>query len=399
MSGNPFRPGAGHQPPFLAGRQKEKEDLARLLGQRIITENVVLMGLRGMGKTVLMDRFREDAEQQGWGWIGSDMSEAASVSEDSLALRLLADLASITSSVSIPIKMAHPIGFIAREEARQQKLTYQVLLAYYQIQPGLVADKLRGLLEWIWSLLQAGYADRGGIVLAYDEAQNLTDRAERDQYPLSTLLDVFQSIQKKGIPFMLMLTGLPTLFPKMVRARTFVERMFHVITLERLPDREAREAVTRPLATNGAGVCFSNAVVDWIVGFAVGYPYFLQYLAKEVFDGLARGGGETDIASLFECAANKLDMDFFQARLQNIPDRQRDFLRVVAHIENCDAEFTCKQIVALSKTMLAQPFKPSRANQILQSLSDAGLVFKNRFGRYAFAVPLLGEFIRRQEGA
>ena len=77
------------------------------------------------------------------------------------------------------------------------------------------------------------------MIFAYDEAQNLADSPARDQYPLSLLLDVFQSIQRKNIPFMLALTGLPTLFPKLVEARTFAERMFRVVTLDRLDEDDS----------------------------------------------------------------------------------------------------------------------------------------------------------------
>src|SRR5437868_1372172 len=96
---NPFRPGAGHMPPYLAGRQKEKEEFLRLLGQDVVLENMVLTGLRGVGKTVLLDTFKPLAIQRGWLWVGADLSESTSISEARIAVRLLADLAPLTSSV------------------------------------------------------------------------------------------------------------------------------------------------------------------------------------------------------------------------------------------------------------------------------------------------------------
>jgi hypothetical protein len=94
---NPFRPGAGHMPPYLAGRTFEHDEMKRLLGQKIILSNLVLTGLRGVGKTVLLETFKPLALQHGWLWVGQDLSEAASVSEETLATRLLADIALLTS--------------------------------------------------------------------------------------------------------------------------------------------------------------------------------------------------------------------------------------------------------------------------------------------------------------
>ena len=96
---NPFRPGAGHMPPYLAGRQKEKEEFLRLLDQEVVLENLVLTGLRGVGKTVLLDTFKPLAIERGWLWVGTDLSESTSISETRVAIRLMTDLAPLTSSV------------------------------------------------------------------------------------------------------------------------------------------------------------------------------------------------------------------------------------------------------------------------------------------------------------
>ncbi len=121
-------------------------------------------------------------------------------------------------------------------------------------------------------------------MLAYDEAQNLADQAERNQYPLSLLLDVFQSIQKKELPFLLVLTGLPTLFPKLVQARTFAERMFHVVTLGRLNEEECRQAITIPVKQVNCPVTINEPAIEAIINSSGGYPYFVQFLCREIYD-------------------------------------------------------------------------------------------------------------------
>src|SRR5712691_9212990 len=96
---NPFRPGAGHMPPYLAGRRKEKEEFLRLADQNLVLENMVLTGLRGVGKTVLLDTLKPLAIQRRWLWVGADLSESTSISESRVCVRLMADLAPLTSSV------------------------------------------------------------------------------------------------------------------------------------------------------------------------------------------------------------------------------------------------------------------------------------------------------------
>src|SRR5579871_2468470 len=228
---NPYRPGAGHMPPHLAGREAEYAEFDRLLGQETILDNMVLTGLRGVGKTVLLETFKPRAMAEGWLWAGTDLSEAVSVSEENLAIRLMADLSVITTSLVTVDNPGQTVGF-AGGQGNRVPLSYDVLVSVYTTTPGLVADRLKAVLEFAWHHLQPQPLHR--VIFAYDEAQNLSDNAAKNQYPLSVLLDVFQSIQKKNIPFMLVLTGLPTLFPKLVEARTFAERMFRVMFLDRL---------------------------------------------------------------------------------------------------------------------------------------------------------------------
>src|SRR5437660_9003413 len=120
---NPFRPGAGHMPPYLAGRQKEKEEFLRLLGQDVVLENLVLTGLRGVGKTVLLDTFKPLAIQQRWLWVGTDLSESTSISEARIAVRLMTDLAPLTSSIVLTQDLPS-IGFAHQSKRVDRRLNF-----------------------------------------------------------------------------------------------------------------------------------------------------------------------------------------------------------------------------------------------------------------------------------
>src|SRR5580704_11268554 len=96
---NPFRPGAAHMPPYFAGRTAERDQMKQLLEKRVALSNLVLTGLCGVGKTVLLETFKPFAQGNGWLWCGTDLSESASVTEKIIVTRILADVALVTSSL------------------------------------------------------------------------------------------------------------------------------------------------------------------------------------------------------------------------------------------------------------------------------------------------------------
>lgn len=391
---NPFRPGAGHPPPYLAGRAAEREEFRRLLGPSPILENPILTGLRGVGKTVLLESLKPDARRRGWLWAGSDLSEAASLSEDHLATRIAANLALITSGLALPTAKKRRAGAGGSGDA---PLTFEALLGIYRDTPGLPLDKFKQMLTTSWQAITTTRPEVRGIVFAYDEAQNLTNRPDREQFPLSLLIDAFQSLQRQGLPLLLALAGLPTLYPALAQARASSERMFRVLFLKRLNKRESEDAIRKPIEASDSPVRLSRVTVARIVEMSGGYPYFIQFICREVFDAsLQRQRTGRRPAVPAREIEQKLDDDFFSGRWSRTTDRQRALLWVIAHLETDGGEFTVQAVVEKAKALLDRPFSSSHTNQMLASLANQGLVFKNRHGRYSFAVPLLDRFIRRQ---
>ena len=395
---NPFRPGAGHRPPYLAGRKKERREFLQLLKQEVILSNLVLTGLRGVGKTVLLDAFKPLAVQKGWLWVGADLSESATVDEERLATRILTDVALATSNLVYDRKEVRHPGFGRQAELFDATLDYATLRAIYDGTRGLVADRLKATLTFVWRALGGSPKPPRGIVFAYDEAQNMADHAKKHEYPLSVMLDVFQSIQRQGAPFLLALTGLPTLFPKLVEARTYSERMFRVLFLNRLDPPDVREAIVRSIQEDDCPITFTEESIHRIGERSGGYPYFIQFICHETFDAFMSqiGTGSNNPSVPIDEITAKLDSDFFAGRWSRVTDRQRDLLYVVSRLDDPESEFSVQEIVALAKTLAVKGFSPSHASQILAALIKAGIVFKHRHGKYSFAVPLLGGFIRRQ---
>lgn len=395
---NPFRPGAGTQPLYLAGRSHEQTEFARALKQKDLTQNIIITGLRGVGKTVLLEHLKPLASQHGWLWTGNDWNEAAAVSEKDVATRLIVDLTAVLAPI-VSYKIEElPIGFVQQKtSSKARQLEFQDLWNIYNSTPGFDSDKIKAVLEYVATIISN--AKIRGIVFAYDEAQNLADKKDRGQFPLSLVVDVFSHLQKRnlGCQFLLIMTGLPTLITNLNEARTYTERMFHTLMLDRLSEDETKDAILKPIEISKSTLKFSVATINNIARESSGYPFLIQYICREVFDAwIGRMTvGEAPSVPMREITA-KLDLDFFAPRWNRATDRQQTFMQVIATLQEADGEFTIADITRASRELLKRAFTPSHATQLLGHLAEKGLIYRNRRGSYCFAVPLLVGFIHRQ---
>lgn len=392
---NPFRPGAGQKPPYLAGRQTEQNEFLKLLNQAPILQNLIITGLRGVGKTVLLDTLQPLALQNGWIWAGTDFSETATLSNKNLAIRLIADLSTVTSPFPLAVVDTKSIGFVKEADKMTITANYHSLMHIFNMTPGLDSDKLKAVLETIWGSVKNHVK---GIVLAYDEAQILRDHAGDKEFPLSLLLEVIVYLQKKQIPYLLVLTGLPTLLPNLVEARTYAERMFHIVHLNKLSEEESKLAILEPIKSKNSPAGFSPYAVQEIVKYSGGYPYFIQFLCRETFDSylLQMQLGIKEPTIFLSEIIRKLDTDFYAGRWDKITDKQKELMSLIANLPNAEEEFSLQDITMASKEKSKKPFSSSSINQLLNKLADSGLIYKFRHGKYSFAVPMLSEFIKRQ---
>ena len=175
--------------------------------------------------------------------------------------------------------------------------------------------------------------------------------------------------------------------------------MFRVMDLQSLSSDDSRDAILLPIQNSQGAVLLSDQSVDTIIEMSAGYPYFIQFICKEVYDAFIQRLDKGEAASVPASEIRqKLDSDFFAGRWARATDRQRDLMFVIASLQSREDEFTVLEIVEKSRELLDRPFSSSHTHQILTALSNQGLVFKNRHGKYSFAVPLLGAYIVRQMG-
>jgi hypothetical protein len=400
---NPYRPGAGHLPPFLAGRLDEQRFFKRMLHQSPVTENVLITGLRGVGKTVLVQHMRHLAELNDWLWVGNDLSESAALTEERLALRILTDLAAAIARKLAQTNTGGPAptsslrGRLDRmQQTEGDALAFDALKAHYEQAPGLPSDRLKAVLLRVTAFVQK--ARLGGIVLAYDEAQCLSDRAEHNEFPMSMLIESVAAMQKgEGLcPCLLILSGLPHVFDALTATRTYTERMFRVMTLDRLSRDDTWAALTTPLANLMPPLHASEKLLHKVCELTGGYPYLIQFFGSELVEQLLENGG-TLAAEQFPASStlDRLDAGLFAARWNRTTDRQREFLGLIAGRPNArSADFSATDI--LDQPNAAAEFGAATANQMLLALSDRGLIYRTRHGRYAFTVPMSEVMILRR---
>ena len=395
---NPFRPGAGQAPMYLAGRENEAKKFEKLLDQNPVLKNIILIGLRGVGKTALLKNLKSKADKKRWLWSGNDFDESINLSEEKICKRLVADLAVLLQPLSTRIEKKYAIGFLTKPQKKKVSISFNDLWNIFEVTPGLNGDKIKAVLRNVRNILVG--TEIKGIVFAYDEAHSLSGHTKSEEFPLSLLLDTFASLQQDNheIQILLVMTGLPILLPQLNETRTFSERMFDIFRLEQLSDKDSEQAIKKPMELAKSKITFSQEVVNSIVKMSGGYPYFIQYICKETFDswisqigsGIASHINEADILE-------KLDQGFFAARWESATDRQQEFMSVIAKLDTNDGEFTTHQVVEGSKKYLAKGFSASHATQMLGHLFKEGLVYRKKHGKYCFAVPFMSEFIKRQE--
>jgi uncharacterized glyoxalase superfamily protein PhnB len=165
----------------------------------------------------------------------------------------------------------------------------------------------------------------------------------------------------------------------------------------RLSPTESRDAIIKPIDYTKCPIVFNDASINLVIKESGGYPYFIQFMCREMYDVfLQRMSDGGDMGVPMEAITMKLDQDFFSGRWAKATDRQRELLAVIASLTHGQAEFTVQEVVEASNKHASDPFSSSHANQMLLSLANSGLVYKNRHGKYSFAFPLMGGFILRQ---
>jgi hypothetical protein len=393
---NPFRPGMGLDPPYLADRTAQLTRFDQYLtGFPGFPRNVRLTGLRGVGKTVLLQHYAALAEDRGWVVVRRECSEHLQ-SESTFALALVEDCrravehSSRTGALRVRSSTAarRALDLLGSLTISLEGVTLAVKpLSVAARQPGLLEDRLFQALELACEGAVEGR--RPGVLLCYDEAHVLYDTPRRRDYPLGLFLASVAHAQREGLPVMLVACGLPTLTDNLARAKSYSERMFQAEKLDALHPREATLAFARPLEAGDRRA--DDDVIAAVLKDTGGYPFHIQFFGALLWDAVPTLRAITlrDFQRQRPTILQALDHAFFDARLARTSSAERRVLRAVAAQGEGASIQSLLELLNLSNHGI-QP--------LVARLEGKGLLYRPERGCVAFTVPLFGDYLRRNAG-
>lgn len=388
---NPYRPGVGTKPLYLAGRDQARKRFRSVLrGAPELPANIRLTGLRGVGKTVLLREFGADAKELNWATASLELLPGHNTDEG-IADALGQAFAATRREVSRIHKLRGAVGAVARKTGTLGISWGEVQLTY---QPGTAIggdDLSKDLFDTVECVVRHGW---DGLVLLLDEAQVVRDETRATgEHPLSKLIASVSSLQKAELPVGLVLCGLPTLTGSLLKARSYTERMFRGEEIDSLGDEDAREAFVRPLTDTLVTV--EPGLAEQIVEEVEGYPYFVQLWGAELWDA-------ADVAEV-SCFTRKLlgevradifrrlDLDFYEPRVSTLTPAEQDVL-----LGSADCPYpplvVAQLNAAVSKT-------PGNINVLLGRLVDNGVLYRIRKGQYEYTAPKFRDYLLRRASA
>ncbi len=382
---NPFAPGAGSPPPELAGRDSVREKMRQCLGRLRIgrpAKSMMLVGLRGVGKTVLLDQMMKDAEADGVITIRIEAPEGRSLPAmlaPQLRLGLLR-LNRVAQAKEFAIRGLKALaGF-----ASKLKMTYKdIEVGFdYEPEPGL-ADN--GDLEGDLSMLleQVGLAAKAGNTVAaiyIDELQYV------EEPQLAALISALHRCSQRQLPITAVGAGLPQLRGKMGEAKSYAERLFDFPEVGPLNPQDAAEAIVKPIEEEGVNI--NPDAVELIVQETKGYPYFLQEWGKHAWDITQQSPITVeDIRSASDQTIAALDESFFRVRFDRLTPKEKQYLRAMAELGPGPHR---SGDIADELSRATSSLGPIRSSLIVK-----GMIWSPTHGDTAFTVPLFDEFMKR----
>jgi hypothetical protein len=379
---NPYSPGAGTKPPALTGRDEEIEAFVVLierLGRGVPGQSMIVKGLRGVGKTVLLNTFEDLAVERDWIPVFKECEPSTSLPAlvarhcrrviDDLkpTARAAKRLRGVINRLST-FTVVDPNGFELRFDLERGSAPSDPL-----------SDDFVDLLLEVGAL--AGERGRG-VVFLLDEVQFL----HPDEF--GPFVVGLHRINQKGFPLTCVAAGLPTLPALAGEAKSYAERLFTYPTIDRLDRTAADEALVRPAWVRK--VKFAKGALDLAYEETLGYPYFIQEYGKFAWN-VASGSRieRSDMRRGGELAQHALDDGFFLVRAERATEGERRFMRAMSGLG--DGPFSTGDVVRALGKRSASQLSVQR-----ESLIRKGLIFSPRTGQIDFTVPMFGDYLRRR---
>ena len=383
---NPYNPGAGYPPPELVGRDALISQFRIALGRRISGrhgKHIFLIGLRGVGKTVLLYHVRALAKEMGYEVI---FGEAAS---------------SGPSAGTFPARVARKIGDMLPEltmgpaSKTAERIRRSLRAFSVSVSPDGVSLRIdsnpnpshadygfieEDLTDLVVAVGEAATERKKGVLIAVDEVQDLHEGE------LSALIAAVHQVDQMQLPVLLIGAGLPHLPGKACDAKSYSERLFQFPELARLSHEDSEAALVLPASR--VGVEIEKAALGLMVEASEGYPYFIQQWGNCTWDvAKDKTIGEHDVKAAESLVEARLDQDFYQGRMGRLTQKEIEYLRAMANIG-------------------AEPYKSADIAEALgvqqssisnrrKDLINKGMIYSPSHGELAFSVPMFDKYLKR----
>lgn len=382
---NPYTPGAGTPPPELAGRDdllnKAGVALRRIAAMRF-ERSLILTGLRGVGKTVLLNRIRQDAEAAKLITVRIEMSESRSL--PSLLVPALKSAILRLNRGKAAVELANR-GFRALANfVNSMRLRYgdiELGVGIEQAPDFLTTPDLEDSLSQLFQAIGASAKEKEtALVLFIDELQVL------DEKQLAALIRAFHIAAQDLLPITMVAAGLPQILGKMGEAKTYAERLFEFPEIGRLDREAAIQALVIP--AKKLGVSYSEEALKEILQQTEGYAYFLQEWGKHAWDIASTSSiTKKDAKEATMQALADLDASFFRVRFDQLTPAQKNYLRAMAEL-GPKPQASGEIAKLLGK-------KVTDVGPVREQLIRKNLIYSPSHGETAFTVPLFDAFMRR----
>jgi len=386
---NPYSPGAGTPPPELAGRDEIIERAAIALDRIKMgrsARSVILYGLRGVGKTVLLNRIRANADAHGFFTVVIETPEERSLpSILGPALRgTLLKLNRVQAVKAATGELAKRAMRVLASFAKAAKIKYQDVEFQIDVDPELGSadsgDLDIDLTELILAVGQAAQESDTAVCLFIDELQYVQEEQ------LSALITALHRASQESLPITMVAAGLPQLLGQMGRAKSYAERLFEFVSIGALDVYEAERALCIP--AKNEGVEFDKQAIASILSSSEGYPYFIQEWGKHSWDCAGASPiTQNDVESAAAIALAQLDASFFRVRFDRLTPAEKRYMRAMAELGA--GPHRSGDIAAKLKRKV-DSVAPTRSNLI-----QKGMVYSPNHGDTAFTVPMFDGFMKR----
>jgi hypothetical protein len=382
---NPFAPGAGATPPELAGREKIIEDVSiglHRIRNGLSAKNILMVGLRGVGKTVLLNRLKNDAEYEGLICVQFESSENRNL-PSLLIPSLRTALFKLDRIIGAKEKITRAVKVLG-SFIGAAKLHYDGLEFGFDLgKEDGIADSGNldyDLIDLFISVGEAAKDKKTAVVLFIDELQYVPEKE------LAALISAFHHCAQKQLPLALVGAGLPQLVGNVGKAKSYSERLFDFPIIGALTEGSAIDALQRPVFPHQ--VRFDEGALTEIFKQTQGYPYFLQEWGSICWSvANAKVITQEDAIAATALAIVQLDASFFRVRFDRCTPMEKIYLRAMAQINHPAPR--SGDISAVMKKEVHQ------VGPLRQSLINKGMIYSPSHGDTAFTVPLFADYMKR----